>query len=197
MAISIILASPKKGSFNHAIGDTVAGELRASGYDVNYHDLYAERFDPILAAPELSRDAVLPPLIAEHCREIAEAEGIVVVHPNWWGQPPAILKGWLDRVMRQGVAYKFGTNEKGEGVSIGLLKARSVAVFNTANTPVDKELELYGDPLENLWKRCVFELCGVKRFVRRLYTSVVMSSVEQRGRWLKDAEQTVRECFGR
>ena len=44
-------------------------------------------------------------LLAAHQREIREADGIIVIHPNWWGQPPAIMKGWVDRVLRVGVAY--------------------------------------------------------------------------------------------
>ena len=195
MAISIILAHPTKGSFNHAIADVAARTLRASGHYVCFHDLYAEGFDPVLPGEEIPKDAPLPPVIEQHCREIAAVEGIVVVHPNWWGQPPAVLKGWLDRVMRQGVAYKFGTNDTGEGVAIGLLKAKRAVVFNTANTPADRERELFGDPLENLWKTCVFDFCGVKSFVRRLYAVVVISTAEQRREWLKDAENTIRECF--
>jgi len=195
MAISLILAHPSKGSFNHAIADVAAKTLRASGHEVHFHDLCAERFDPMLPGEEIPNDSPLPPVIEQHCREIVAAEGIVVVHPNWWGQPPAVLKGWLDRVMRQGVAYKFGTNDTGEGVAIGLLKAKRAVVFNTANTPADRERELFGDPLENLWKTCVFDFCGVKSFVRRLYAVVVISTAEQRREWLKDAENTIRECF--
>ena len=53
----------------------------------------------------------------------------------------------------------------------------------------------FGDPLENLWKTCVLDFCGVKSFVRRLYAVVVISTVEQRREWLKDAENTIRESF--
>ena len=58
-------------------------------------------------------------LTALHQREIKEADGIVVVHPNWWGQPPAILKGWVDRVLREGVAYGFAEGDSGGGLPIG------------------------------------------------------------------------------
>jgi NAD(P)H dehydrogenase (quinone) len=54
-------------------------------------------------------------VIELHCREIADVDGIIV-HPNWWGQPPAILKGWVDRVLRPGVAYRFLEGDAGEGV---------------------------------------------------------------------------------
>jgi len=55
----------------------------------------------------MAKDAALPDAIKQHCEEIALVDGIVIVHPNWWGQPPAILKGWVDRVIRPGVAYEF------------------------------------------------------------------------------------------
>jgi len=46
--------------------------------------------------------------------KFSEASGIVIVHPNWWGQPPAILKGWVDRVLRPGVAYEFTEGDQGK-----------------------------------------------------------------------------------
>jgi NAD(P)H dehydrogenase (quinone) len=193
--ISLILAHPNPESFNHAIASVACDTLRSRGHQVVVHDLHAEGFDPLLPRAELAKDAALPPQIAAHCREIAEAEGIVVVHPNWWGQPPAILKGWVDRVLRQGVAYTFGTNDKGEGIAIGLLKAKAALVFTTSNTPRDRELEVFGDPLENLWRTCVFDFCGVSRFHRTNYEVVVMSTLEQRQAWLEDVRRTVQEWF--
>ena len=196
MAISIILAHPNPGSFNHAIAQTAARTLREMGRDVILHDLYAERFDPSMTATELNKDAALDPIIGQHCRQITSADGIVIVHPNWWAQPPAILKGWLDRVLRQGVAYTFGTNDKGEFGPIGLLKAAAAVVFNTSNTPADLEVKLYSDPLENLWRTCVFGFCGIRRFSRRLYSVVITSTPQQRAAWLADVERTVRDVFG-
>jgi putative NADPH-quinone reductase len=135
MNVSLILAHPHTGSFNHAIAETAAQMLRERGHTVWFHDLYAEDFDPILPHEEIPRDVTLPPVIQQHCDEIAAADGIVIVHPNWWGQPPAILKGWVDRVIRPGVAYEFLEGDGGEGVPVGLLKAKIALIFNTANTP--------------------------------------------------------------
>jgi NAD(P)H dehydrogenase (quinone) len=86
--------------------------LTENEHEVVFHDLYREKFSPVLPLREVPRDVKLPPLINRHCLEIAEADGIIVVHPNWWGQPPAILKGWIDRVLRPGVAYKFAEGDK-------------------------------------------------------------------------------------
>jgi putative NADPH-quinone reductase len=135
--------------------------------------------------------------VARHCDDLAAAEGIVVVHPNWWGQPPAILKGWIDRVIRPGVAYEFREGDSGEGVPVGLLRARAALVLNTANTPRERELAAFGDPLEALWKRCIFDLCGVQRVERRTFEVVVTSTPAQRAAWLAAVRDDVARLFPR
>jgi len=68
-------------------------------------------------------------------------------------------------------------------------------VLTTSNTPRDDELRLYGDPLENLWKACVFGFIGVTDFNRRNFESIVMSTPEQRTEWLDETRRLVREQF--
>ena len=195
MNLSIILAHPNPGSFNHAIADAAAEVLAAAGHSVTLHDLCAEQFPPLFTAAELQKDAPLEPAVARHCEEIVNADGIIIVHPNWWGMPPAILKGWIDRVLRMEVAYRFVANDKGEGVPVGLLRAKAAIVFNTANTLDEREQELFGDPLESLWKRCVFGLCGVRNVRRRTFSVVVASTPRQREKWLAEVRETVAKVF--
>lgn len=195
MNISIILAHPNPGSFNHAIATAAADALRRSGHEIVLHDLCREQFPPLLTGAELQKDAKLDPVVARHCDEIVAADGIIVVHPNWWGMPPAILKGWIDRVLRMEVAYRFVANDKGEGVPVGLLRAKSAMVFNTANTPDDRERELFGDPLERLWKTCIFDLCGVRDVHRRTFSVVVTSTPRQRADWLAEAAATAVRIY--
>lgn len=164
MRILVILAHPQLGSFNHAIASAAIAALEAGGYEVVFHDLYAERFDPLLSSEEIPKGAEIDEALARHCRDLAEAEGIIVVHPNWWGMPPAILKGWVDRVVRPGLAYEFLEGDSGQGVPRGLLRARKALVFNTTNTGAKREQEAFGDPLQTLWKNCIFGLCGREGF---------------------------------
>jgi NAD(P)H dehydrogenase (quinone) len=189
MNISVILAHPDERSFNHAIAQTAVEKMNANGHCVMYHDLYKQNFNPVITADEIQSGADIPNDIKLHCNEIANADGIIIVHPNWWGQPPAMLKGWVDRVIRPGIAYRFLEGDDGEGVPVGLLKAKVAIVFNTANTPSDRESKVFGDPLELLWKNCIFGLCGVSDFTREVFTVVVTSSLEQRQKWLKRVEQ--------
>ena len=191
MQISVILAHPDTTSFNHAIAQAAVAELTRNGHQVTSHDLYAEAFDPILPAGEIPKNARLPQKIELHCQEISQADGIVIVHPNWWGQPPAILKGWIDRVIRPGIAYQFVEGDQGEGIPVGLLKAKTALVFNTSNTLAEREARVFGDPLETLWKNCVFGLCGVETFYRETFNVIVTSTLEQRQAWLDQVRKVV------
>jgi putative NADPH-quinone reductase len=193
--ISVILAHPNPASFNHAIAQMAVRTLERLGHQVSFHDLYAQGFDPVLPAAEIHPGAPLPAWLKRHCAEVAQADGLIIVHPNWWGQPPAILKGWVDRVFRPTVAYKFLEGDLGEGVPVGLLKARAALVFTTSNTPPERERSVFGDPLETIWKNCLFGLCGVENFYRRNFEVVVTSTFKERQRWLAEVQETVGRFF--
>jgi putative NADPH-quinone reductase len=194
--VLIVLAHPGPASFNHALAGAVADALESAGHEVCLRDLYAEGFDPVLPPTEIPSACELPGDLAAWCEELASADGIVIIHPNWWGSPPAILKGWIDRVIRPGVAYRFVEGDSGEGVPVGLLAARSALVLNTANTSVERELAVFGDPLERIWRDCVFGLCGVEDVTRRTFGVVVTSTPEEREAWLGEARELALGCFG-
>lgn len=195
MKISVILAHPDTASLNHAIASVVVEQLEKNGHGVSFHDLYAENFAPLLVCEEISKEAVLPEPVKSYCEEIQQADGIIVIHPNWWGQPPAILKGWIDRVIRPGVAYEFLEGDSGEGVPNGLLTAEAAVVFNTSNTLPERERHLFGDPLETIWRNCIFGLCGVDNFYRRTFSTVVTSTEIERKEWLEEVRTLTNSIF--
>ncbi len=195
MEISVILAHPDRGSFNHAIAHDVCRTLESGGHTVNFHDLYEEGFNPLLPVSELDTKAQPSQEMAGYCDELRRSDGLVIVHPNWWGQPPAVMKGWIDRVFRPGVAYSFQEGDNGEGVPIGLLRAQTAIIFNTSNTETEREMRVFGDPLDRLWKKCILELCGVKNIIRETFSIVITSTPEQRTAWLRRVEETVKTNF--
>jgi putative NADPH-quinone reductase len=192
MNILVILAHPNKESFNHAIAAKAVERLLENEHNVFFHDLYAEQFDPILPTSEMPEDAKVTPQVEAHCRELSLVEGIVIIHPNWWGQPPAILKGWVDRILRPGIAYQ---PVEGEPIAHGLLKAKCAIVFNTSDTPEERENELFGDPLETIWKNCILGFCGVKSFYREMFRVVAISTPHQRHEWLVKVQESVNRHF--
>lgn len=195
MNILLILAHPDKKSFNHAIANECKKKLVENGHSVIFHDLYDEGFDPLITSEEIPKNGKIPNLVKKHCKDLTQSDGIIIVHPNWWGQPPAILKGWIDRIIRPGVAYEFIDGDNGEGVPIGLLKAKTAIVFNTSNTNEKRENEVFGDPLETIWKNCIFDFCGVKQFERRMFRIVVTSDLKQRLKWLKETRDLIDRHF--
>ena len=197
MNILVILGHPDPDSFNHAIATAVCETLKTLGHRAWFHDLCAEKFDPLLPKEEVAVDGYVPATINDYCKELQSADGIVIIHPNWWGQPPAILKGWVDRVFRPGVAYRFEDGDGGEGVPVGLLKADTAVVFNTSNTPDTREKLAFSDPLASIWRRCIFDLCGVRRFHRRTFNVVITSSTDQRKAWLNEASDLVARIFSK
>lgn len=195
MKILLVIGHPDPDSFNHAIANAIRDDLLNIGHDVMFHDLYEEKFLPLLPAEEIPESGKIDQIVETHCNELSLAEGIVIVHPNWWGQPPAILKGWVDRVFRPGVAYRFEEGDKGEGIPIGLLNASTAIIINTSNTPAAREQTAFGDPLETIWRRCIFDLCGIKNFHRRMFSVIVTSTMEQRRCWIEQAKILCRNAI--
>ena len=76
MHISVIVAHPNPNSFNHAIAQAAVTKLREAGHQVVFHDLYAEKFEPILPSHEIPKDVILPPEVELHCREISSARSV-------------------------------------------------------------------------------------------------------------------------
>lgn len=191
MKIIQILAHPKPGSFNHVIAETVRQTLVGGGHSVIQHDLYLEKFDPVLITEEITaKYDDLPQNIKNFIDEIKEAEGLVFVHPDWWSGPPAILRGWIDRVFRQGFAYRF--TEKGP---IPLLGDKTVQIFVTANSPEHVIRDVYGVPIEKFWRQIVFGLCGAKSVGYKHFTEVILSDLPKRQGWLREVEEIVKKTF--
>jgi len=186
MLALIVVAHPSPNSLSHAMASASQRALVARGYEVAYHDLYAEHFDPVQPTGEVENVSSSNELVEKHCADLAGADLILIFHPNWWGQPPAILKGWVDRVFRLDTAYAYPPGVGFEGIPVGLLRARHAIVVNTSNTPAEREATVFGDPLETLWKNCVFSLCGVSSVIRRMYSPVSSSTAQQRATWLSE-----------
>jgi hypothetical protein len=77
-----------------------------------------------------------------------------------------------------------------------LTKLKAVTVFNTGNTPVEREMAVFGDPLQRIWKDCVFGLCANTEFYRRNFTVVCLTTEEQRRAWLDEVRQMMRDIYG-
>jgi|APSaa5957512622_1039677.scaffolds.fasta_scaffold116065_1 NAD(P)H dehydrogenase (quinone) len=191
MKASVILAHPYPKSFNHAIYKTVKKSFNVNKIKTYGHDLYKEDFNPVLSKEELGSDKSDDNLVNQYAKELVESNFLVFIHPNWWGQPPAILKGYVDRVIRPPYAYDFPVDDSGSGLPIEKLNGKYGIVYNTANTEADRENNYFGDPLENIWRKCVFGFLGIDKYHRKMFRIIADSSEEDRKNWLEEIETDI------
>lgn len=113
MTALVVFAHPLRGSLCGRLADVAAEALTAAGHDVELIDLYDRDFDPRLTPAERSAYYADRPEATEvpgHAAALARAEALVFVFPTWWFGPPAMLKGWIDRVFAPGVAFSHAKN---------------------------------------------------------------------------------------
>ncbi|MCB0968826.1 MAG: NAD(P)H-dependent oxidoreductase [Ilumatobacter sp.] len=136
MKALIVLAHPCEDSFCHAAADAARRGLVVAGHDVTVLDLYRDGFRAAMSHAERtayhSDEPILDQQVADHAARVRDAEILVFVYPTWWSGLPAILKGWLERVMVPGVGFVFDEHGK---VRPGLPQVRRIVGISTYGSP--------------------------------------------------------------
>ncbi|MFT4794289.1 MAG: putative NADPH-quinone reductase [Paracoccaceae bacterium] len=160
MRLLVIFCHPVPDSFGGALRDLVVDSAKSAGHDVRLKDLYAEGFNPVMSAEERLgyHDAGTNEIpVAKELEALRWAEGVIFVHPTWWYAQPAMLKGWLDRVLVPHVAFTMPTQDKAIGP--GLTHIRLVAQITTLGSPWWL-WTLMGRPGRDILMRGVASCCG-------------------------------------
>ena len=127
----VVYCHPSSESFVAAVRDRVIAGLRAAGADVRLSDLYADGFDPGFTATERANHLVAgaDPSITSYADDLRWCDTLVLVYPTWWSGQPAMLKGWMDRVWVNGVAWTLpdGANR----LRPGLRNVRRLVAIST------------------------------------------------------------------
>ena len=149
------------------------------------HDLYGEHFQPILENDEILRRFSLDDTFVRHTRELRDATGIVLVYPDWWGMPPAMMKGWIDRIFRPGIAYEYEGGDFTEKVKRPLLKGKKVLLVTTTNetNPLSQEA------MSSIWRDRIFGYVGITDVTLRVLYGLRESTGLQRREWLSELEE--------
>ncbi len=117
---------------------------------------------------------------------IKNAEHLVFVYPTWWGLPPALLKGFIDRVFLPDFAFSY---QKDSIFWNKLLKGKSARIITTMDTPKWYYSLIYGKPGHNAMKKNLLHFCGVNPVKVTAFTPIKRSSPEKREDWLNKVEQ--------
>ena len=103
----LVYCHPDPASFSAAVRDRAVDALQARGDEIRVDDLYAEGFDPLFTADERQRHLERggDPAVAPYVDDLLWCQRLVLVYPTWWSGQPAMLKGWIERVWVNGVAW--------------------------------------------------------------------------------------------
>ncbi len=133
MKALVVYCHPKEGSFTSAVRDLVLSRLEAADAEVRVIDLYQQSFSPVLTAHDLDiyEDAAQnTDLVAEDVAHLKWCDTLIFVYPTWWYGLPAILKGWLDRVMVPEIAFLMPSEQR-QTIRPGLTHIKRLGVFTT------------------------------------------------------------------
>lgn len=133
MRALVVYCHPRPESFTAAVRDVVLAKLEATGAEIRLNDLYARGFDPALSAEDHRVYEAAPDnrrRVAEDCADLLWADTLIFVYPTWWYGLPALLKGWLDRVLLPEVAFLMPKGPR-DLIRPGLTHITRLGVFTT------------------------------------------------------------------
>ena len=181
--VLIIQAHPSDASLCHALADAFEEGVRDTACALRRIDLHRLSFDPILHHGNRGSQALEPDLVQAK-QDIAWADHLVFVYPNWWGSMPALLKGFFDRLLLPGFAYKYRPNSR---LWDKLLAGRTAQLLVTMDTPGWYYRWLWHRPGHNQMRHTILGFCGIAITRISEFAPVHGAVPGQRDKWLKQA----------
>ena len=183
--IFIVYSHYDEKSFNSSIKDTFIKKAKEEGHTVDLVDLYKEKFDPVFFGQEPDN------VVLDHRKRIEKSDVIVLIAPIWNFRMPAILEGWIDKVLAPPWAFTFKKLFGNYGYPLGNLKNKKAIIFCTYGSPRLAITTFFLNlPIRRL-KRGVFHICGIKKINYRRYFAVPFVSDAKRKSFLADVANSV------
>ncbi|MBU3134233.1 NAD(P)H-dependent oxidoreductase [Clostridium gasigenes] len=177
MKTTIILAHPWHGSFNKAIMDTTVEQFKKMKKEYQIIDLNKENFDPVLREEELSlysKGEFKDDLVKKYQMMLKDSDELVFIFPIWWFDLPAILKGFIDKVMLKNYAYIEGKY----GLKGLLTNIKVTTVITTSEVPTWYLKYLVGNPIKRSFIQGTLKGIGIKN-VKWLNSSYTTSGTDK------------------
>jgi len=133
MRALVVFCHPKPDSYSAAVLSVVMDKLTSAGADTRLHDLYRDGFAPVMSGAEFDGymdETTNKKPVEPYVADVQWADTLIFVYPTWWYGMPSMLKGWLDRVLLPGVAFRMPQAE-GENIQPGLTHITKMGIFTT------------------------------------------------------------------
>ena len=187
----IIYAHPNTHSFNHAILQRTVKASNKLGVETVVRDLYNLNFNPVLSWEEVKAagQGIIPSEIQFEQQLITQAKLITLIYPLWWMGFPAILKGYLDRVLTHGFAYK--TDETG---TVGLIYNKRMQQFITiGNNEQEYQKIGFNKSLNDCLISGLFNYCGMMDVRHQFFDDIHLIDEQARLAILERVEQITEQ----
>lgn len=202
MRVLVVFNHPYGRSFCGAILETTLAGLQAAGHECDVIHLDDDGFDPVMRSKDLrafvmareNPEAALQlvdPQVNDYGRRLEQAEHVVFIFPIWWELMPALMKGFVDKVIFPGIAYEQ-TDGRGSGMVTRLQKLRGLTVITTMNTPSLIYRLLFGNAIKKALLLGTFWKIGIKNRKWISLTNVKSCTQERRRNWLREIEGYMR-----
>jgi NAD(P)H dehydrogenase (quinone) len=190
---AIIAAHPSAKSFTLSVAERYAETVRAHGHEAMIRDLYRTGFDPVLREQERQGEPAKD--VTQEWALLGKVDVFVLVYPIWFGTPPAMLKGYIDRVFGAGRTLGWG-GEGGEGEVLSGKRLVSLTSSGSMRAWLDEKGVL--GSLRNVFDRYLAEVFGFSETARYHFDGIGRDLPEREARMhLKQVENAACECLGR
>ncbi|HOF11974.1 MAG TPA: NAD(P)H-dependent oxidoreductase [Treponemataceae bacterium] len=185
----ILYCHPWEGSYNFAILKAITKGLEKRKVSYEILDLVLDGFNPVMTEADLAeyrKGAFVDPKVGEYQEKLMRAEEIIIITPIWWGMPPAILKGFFDKVFLPHWAYETAASGLLQGKLTHIKKA---TVISTMNSPQFYYNLFLKSPLKNSMILGTLKSCGVQNIKWISFPNVLKQKQEIREKWLNKLER--------
>lgn len=184
----IVTSHPYDGSFCHALMASAKAGAEKAGNTVDVIDLEADGFDPVMHSKDLIgflKHKAQDPQAIDYIERVKAADHLILVFPIWWELMPAMMKGFIDKVVFPGETFNY--TKGGVGMASNLPNLKSTTIMTTMNTPKSLYRWVFGNAIQRALVRGTFVKMGLKHVKWMSCNMVKKSSDAKRQGWLKQA----------
>ena len=182
--IALIIGHPDQESYCFALADAYKQGAKSSGAEIKEIVIRDLDFNPNLQFGYRKRTELEPDLLASQ-ETLKWADHLVWIYPVWWGSTPAILKGFLDRVLLPGFAFQ---KREGSVWWDKFFTGKTSRLIYTMDQPTWYYKLVYGEPSTKSMKKLTMNFIGVKSVKKTPIGPIRLSKDEFRKKWLSKVE---------
>lgn len=188
MKTTIIYAHPSRDSFNHSLLTTIKSEMERRRTDFEVIDLHQDNFNPVYSAAEFANFAAgnaLDPLIKKYQDILLNTDQLVFVFPIWWNDVPAIIKGFIDKVMLKGYAYEINASGAIHGK---MTHIKATLIVTTSGAPTVYIKTFAGNGIQEIFIDATLKQLGFKDVRWHNFGGIDHATKEQLEQYLQEVQ---------